>query len=122
MQTEKQIVRKVDLRTTKIATYWRVALYLISAGVFAITLNDFVANRYVEALGNLGLTLIFAGLAFRSCEAAAMAYVKDVRKRNDLLLQMRKNERKNMPWVSLMVRSGWIFMLIGVSLELLSPV
>ena len=121
MQTEKQILRKVDLRTTKIAVYWRVALYLISAGVCAITLNDFVANKYIDAIGNLGLTLIFAGLAFRSCEAAAMAYVKDVRKRNDLLLQMRKTERKNMPWVSLMMRSGWIFMIVGVCLELFSP-
>lgn len=122
MQTDKQVLRKVDLRTTKIAVYWRVALYLISAGVCAITLNDFVSNQYVEAVGNLGLTLIFAGLAFRSCDAAAMAYIKDVEKRNDLLLRMRKNERKNMPWVSLMVRSGWIFMIIGVCMELFSPV
>ena len=110
--------KTVVLQNTKVAVYWRTILYLVSAAVFAYALVEFTSNRPYEAMGNVGLALIFAGLSFRSKDAAVMAYCANIEERDKFLKKLRIEERKNRPWVGWMVRTGWLLMLLGVVYEL----
>lgn len=108
----------VALEDTKVAVYWRTSLYLLSASVFAVTLLDFSRQDWYECIGNLGLTLIFGGMTFRSREAAVLAYCSDIDERERLTEKVRNQERKIRPWVGWMMKSGWALMLGALFVQL----
>lgn len=116
--SEFQEPSKIPMTQSRLATYWRVALYIFSAGMMGKALAGFSNGLVGESIGNVGLSLIFVGMCFRSQEIGILASFSDPMKRQKLLEKMRKKERKERPWIGWMVRSGWVFLGLGVFLEL----
>ena len=69
---------------SKIAVFWRTALYLFSAGMMGKALAGFSDGYVAEAVGDLGLSLVFIGMCFRSTELAILAYISDPAKEKPL--------------------------------------
>ena len=107
----------IPIEASKVAVYWRVGLYFLSAAMMGKALADLSSFAAGESLGNVGMALIFAELAFRSKEAAILAYVRDPKIRNKAMIQTRQSELKNRPYVTWILRTGWIILAIGVGQE-----
>ena len=72
---------KTPISESKIAVFWRTALHLFSAGMMGKTAAGFSDGYVAEAVGDLGLSLVFIGMCFRSTELAILAYISDPAKR-----------------------------------------
>lgn len=113
---------KVPLAESKVSTYWKIGLYFFSAGMMGKALAGFYDGVVGESIGNVGLSLIFAGMCFRSKEISILASFSNPVKRQKALEKLRKKERKEAPWVGWMVRIGWLSLAIGLVLELSNPI
>lgn len=78
---------KTPISESKIAVFWRTALYLFSAGMMGKAAAGFSDGYVAEAVGDLGLSLVFIGMCFRSTELAILAYISDPAKRNSSIRQ-----------------------------------
>lgn len=72
---------KTPISESKIAVFWRTALYLFSAGMMGKAAAGFSDGYVAEAVGDLGLSLVFIGMCFRSTELAILAYISDPAKK-----------------------------------------
>ena len=77
---------KTPISESKIAVFWRTALYLFSAGMMGKAAAGFSDGLAAEAIGDLGLSLVFIGMCFRSTELAILAYISDPAKREAAIL------------------------------------
>ena len=68
-----------------------------------------------EAIGDLGLSLVFIGMCFRSTELAILAYISDPAKREAAIEKLRQKERAKRPWISHLMNAGWVCLLAGVA-------
>ena len=77
-------------------------------------------NRHIAApvVGDLGLSLVFIGMCFRSTELAILAYISDPAKREAAIEKLRQKERAKRPWISHLMNAGWICLLAGVAGQL----
>ena len=71
-----------------------------------------------EAIGDLGLSLVFIGMCFRSTELAILAYISDPAKREAAIEKLRQKERAKRPWISHLMNAGWVCLLAGVAGQL----
>ena len=81
---------KTPISESKIAVFWRTALYLFSAGMMGKAAAGFSDGYVAEAVGDLGLSLVFIGMCFRSTELAILAYISDPAKREAAIEKLRK--------------------------------
>ncbi len=109
----------IPLRQTKAAKAWSILMYILSAISAAEVLAELDGGSIPEALNSLGLTLIFVGLYFRSSEVAAIAYISAEENREKALSKLREIEKTARPWLSPMIRCGWILMFAGIGMQLL---
>lgn len=105
---------KTPISESKIAVFWRTALYLFSAGMMGKAAAGFSDGYVAEAVGDLGLSLVFIGMCFRSTELAILAYISDPAKREAAIEKLRQKERAKRPWISHLMNAGWICLLAGV--------
>lgn len=110
--------KKIPIETTKVAVYWRIAMYVLSAAMFARVMADFTSGFYSEGIGNLGLSLMFGGLYFRSREVGVLAYLSNPEQRERALRDLQRAEKKYKPWVGYMVKCGWLLLIIGLVQEM----
>ncbi len=110
----------IPLGQTKAAKVWSVLMYVLSAVSAAEVLIGLDDGSIPEALNSLGLTLIFIGLCFRSSEVAAIAYIPAEENRNKALKKLREIEKTARPWLSPMIRCGWVLMFVGIGMQLLN--
>ena len=109
---------KTPISESKIAVFWRTALYLFSAGMMGKAAAGFSDGYVAEAVGDLGLSLVFIGMCFRSTELAILAYISDPAKREAAIEKLRQKERAKRPWISHLMNAGWICLLAGVAGQL----
>ena len=57
---------KTPISESKIAVFWRTALYLFSAGMMGKAAAGFSDGYVAEAVGDLGLSLVFIALEARN--------------------------------------------------------
>ena len=88
---------KTPISESKIAVFWRTALYLFSAGMMGKAAAGFSDGYVAEAVGDLGLSLVFIGMCFRSTELAILAYISDPAKREAAIEKLRQKERAKRP-------------------------
>ncbi len=110
----------IPLGQTKAAKVWSVLMYILSAFSAAEVLVGLDEGSIPEALNSFGLTLIFVGLCFRGSEVAAIAYIPAEENREKALSTLRKIEKTARPWLSPMIRCGWILLFAGIGMQLLS--
>lgn len=108
---------KTPISESKIAVFWRTALYLFSAGMMGKARRLF-GRLAAEAIGDLGLSLVFIGMCFRSTELAILAYISDPAKREAAIEKLRQKERAKRPWISHLMNAGWVCLLAGVAGQL----
>ena len=120
MSEIKRSEQKIPISKTRVAVYSRVLLYLFSAGLMGKSLADLSNGDAAESVGNIGLALILAGMSFRGKEFAVLAYFSDSQKREAALRQLREWEQADRPWVSWIIKCGWILLAFGVGCELSS--
>lgn len=116
-QNGNRRTKKIPIEYSKVAVYWRISLYFLSAAMMGNALAEVSESITGEGLGNVGMALIFAGLAFRSKEAAILAYVHDPKMRDIAMRKTRLAELANQPYVTWIMRSGWILLSIGLGME-----
>ena len=104
---------KTPISESKIAVFWRTALYLFSAGMMGKAAAGFSDGYVAEAVGDLGLSLVFI-----STELAILAYISDPAKREAAIEKLRQKERAKRPWISHLMNAGWICLLAGVAGQL----
>ena len=86
-------------------------LYLFSAGMMGKAAAGFSDGLAAEAIGDLGLSLVFIGMCFRSTELAILAYISDPAKREAAIEKLRQKERAKRPWISHLMNAGWVCLL-----------
>lgn len=111
--------KKIPLRDTKVAYYWSVVLYVLSAVTFAEALVGFTNQAWGETLNDLGLTLIFIVLSTRGEQIAAYAYIKDPLQKDKAISSLIKKERVQKPWLRTVIATGWLMMFAGIAYELI---
>lgn len=116
-QNRKGRTKGIPIESTKLAVHWRLVFYFMSAAMMGKALADLTTAVSGESLGNVGMALFFAGLAFRSKEAAILVYVQDPKLRDKAMIQARQEELKNRPYVSWIMKAGWLLLVLGVGLE-----
>lgn len=109
---------KVLIERTRLAFYWRIVMYFASVGLSAKALAGISSGDLIGNIGNLGLGLILIGLCFRSKEAAVFAYVRNEKKRMELLKQLQEEEAKKRPFVQIILRGGWLLLFVDVGVQL----
>ncbi len=111
--------KKIRLKDTKVAYYWNLVLYILSAVTFADGLVGFTNQAWGEALNDFGLTLVFLALSSRGEQIAAYAYIKDPVQKNKVISHLVLQEQKTKPWLSKVSALGWMMMFAGIGYELL---
>lgn len=109
---------KTPISESKIAVFWRTALYLFSAGMMGKAAAGFSEGFIAEAIGDLGLSLVFIGMCFRSTELAILAYISDPAQREEAIEKLRRQENVERPWISYLMNAGWVCLLAGVAGQL----
>ena len=87
--------KKIRLKDTKVAYYWNLVLYILSAVTFADGLVGFTNQAWGEALN------------------------KDPVQKNKVISHLVLQEQKTKPWLSKVSALGWMMMFAGIGYELL---
>ncbi|MCD8340325.1 MAG: hypothetical protein LUC43_09065 [Burkholderiales bacterium] len=112
---------KFPLADTRASVVWSTIMFIFSAGAIAYALIEFTRGNIGECMNTGGLGIVFIGLSFRGPEVAAMAYFQEPERRNEALIKLRLLEKQVRPWLSPLVRFGWIVMIAGIAMQLMAP-
>jgi hypothetical protein len=108
------------LRNQPAARFWRVGCFLFSASMLALSMLDASNEEYFSALELFGSALVLAGLSCRSLLVAAALCVPEGAEKAAMVQALVRRERTLYPWVRVCVRGGWLLLLAGLALTLLS--
>lgn len=111
--------KKIRLKDTRIAYYWNLVLYILSAVTFADGLVSLSSKIWGGALNDFGLTLVFLVLSTRGEQIAAYAYIKDPEQMDKVIRALVENEKTRKPWLGRISAVGWGLMFAGIAIELL---
>jgi hypothetical protein len=108
------------LRNSPAARFWRAGCFLFSASVMAVAILDASNEEYFSALELFGSALVLAGLSCRSLFVAIALYAPEGPQKAAMVQALLRRERDLYPWVHICVRGGWLLLLTGLLLTLLS--
>lgn len=106
---------------------WRMALFVLSAGMAASALVDFEAGRLGQGLGDLGVSVLMLSMMvqFPFLRAVLKASSEQeggspdrARKQREELLKQAEQVRAANPWADHAGRAGWTLLAVSLVLRI----